>query len=359
MLLFSTGSEAPTDFPLSILTDHSFGIQSVAFSQDSRWLCSLGNLYDGFLLLYHINLRTGTAKLHSSNRCTNVHHIVWMGNSVVSIGPRHVKVWRVQQSAPLFKGPLSIDATAATAPASPGPKTFHGRNCVLGDLIDATFACAVAISDHKAILCTTQGDICLLDDSDKTQRLETLCRLAFGIHCIHLDQRTNLVWFGGRDGRIMSKKLDFLVTTSNLTEATDDSMTPSPQLNSRVLAVGSVHDSLITVNSDGVIDLRNTSSEQNRHSIMVSKSLVAHESAVLGSCSITHWHHRAGSEFLTYSAQGTLLLWNLHGKCCGRIEISISEPAGAPECKINELKVVAVSSFEEVLYAGDRMGMLQ
>ena len=44
-----------------MLTEHSnFGIRSVAFSPDSRWLCSLGNINDGFIFLWSIS-KNGSA----------------------------------------------------------------------------------------------------------------------------------------------------------------------------------------------------------------------------------------------------------------------------------------------------------
>ena len=66
---------------MTILSDHSFGVSSIAFSQDSQWLCTLGNEYDGFIFIYTINVKTGTAKLHSSNKCSNVRRVTWVRRS--------------------------------------------------------------------------------------------------------------------------------------------------------------------------------------------------------------------------------------------------------------------------------------
>ena len=85
MLIFSTAS--PSDVPLSILSDHSFGVSSVTFSDDSRWLCTLGNSHDGFILIYSINAKTGSARLHSSNKCSNVSRVTWMYVFSESISP--------------------------------------------------------------------------------------------------------------------------------------------------------------------------------------------------------------------------------------------------------------------------------
>ena len=360
VLLFSMRSDAPANIPLSILNDHSFGVQSVAFSDDSNWLCSLGSSYDGFLLLYSVNSTTGGVRLHSSNKCTNVHNIMWMGDSVVSIGTRHVKVWRIERGIPPAKGRSNTDSATDGVLGSPGPRIFHGRNCILGSLIDATFACAVALSDCKALLCSTQGEICLLDDSDKAQRLEKVLQLSFGIYCVHFDQGASILWFGGKNGQLASMTLADLSKSSRSELQSNAVSVLSLQENSRILAVGSVRNCLVTIDSDRVIDLRRLQSEQDRFiALKASKRLSAHESAVLGVCSLLHWHERGELDFLTYSARGTVLMWNFDGVCCGRIEIAIDQPQQQIDIDPNELKIVVVSGYDRLLYAGDKMGILR
>ncbi|KAL9100634.1 MAG: hypothetical protein Q9163_004004 [Psora crenata] len=360
VLLFSLKSDAPADIPSSILTDHSFGVQSVALSYDSRWLCSLGNSYDGFLLLYSVNLKTGAAKLYSSNRCSNVHNIVWMGNSVISIGTRHVKLWRIERASSPAKGRLAAECAVPATAGSRSPRTFQGRNCILGSLIDATFTCAVALSDRKAIICTSEGDVCLLDDSNKAKRLEKVFQLPFNIYCVHFDQGKNLVWFGGKDSQVASSKIGNLNSLPMSAMPSDAALNSSRQRSSRILALGSVRNCLVTVDSERVIQLRRIEFEQGGPALLTtSKTLPAHESAVLGACSLAHWHPRVGSDFLTYSARGTLLLWNFDGTSNGRIDIAIDQASNSHDGDRNELKVVVASDSEQMLYAGDRIGMLR
>ena len=92
VLIFSTAKDSPLDIPLSILTDHSFGVRSLAFSPNSQYLATLGDINDGFLFIWTVNLKNGAAKLHSTNKCTSfVRDICWIGNSLVTYvnkGPR-------------------------------------------------------------------------------------------------------------------------------------------------------------------------------------------------------------------------------------------------------------------------------
>lgn len=85
VMIFSTAKDSPLDVPLSILADHSFGVRSLAFSPDSQFLATLGDVNDGFLYIWSLNLRTGAAKLYSTNKCTSfVRDMCWVGNSLVT-----------------------------------------------------------------------------------------------------------------------------------------------------------------------------------------------------------------------------------------------------------------------------------
>lgn len=366
-MLFSTAPDAPSDVPLAVLTDHSYGVQSVAFSDDSRWLCSIGNTYDGFMLLYSINLKSGSARLHSSNKCSNVRTIAWMGNSVITVGTRHVKVWRVERplASPAKGRSDAVDITAGP-PGSPAPRTFSGRNCLLGPLIDATFTCIEAVSDCKAILCTSQGEICLLDDSDKMQRLTKVAQVKFGIFCVYFNQRNNLIWFGGTERHMEAIPFETLVqpAASPLSPAP----LPTPALASAsyfgngacVLAIGSVRDRIITCNSERIVDIRHIEETDGVPCLSADcKRLPAHESAVLGVCNLLYRPDDSGPSFLTFSAKGTVLLWLFDGTCAGRIEVPLEQRGYMEEDDENELKIMVASDFDGLLLSGDKLGVLR
>lgn len=87
-MIFSTAKDSSTDVPLSILSEHTFGVRSLAFSFNSQYLATLGDMNDGFLLVWNINLRNGFARLHYINKCTSfVRDMCWIGQTLITYGP--------------------------------------------------------------------------------------------------------------------------------------------------------------------------------------------------------------------------------------------------------------------------------
>lgn len=84
-MIFSTDKDAASDIPLSILHEHTFGVRSLAFSSNSLYLASLGDANDGFLFVWSVNLKNGSTKLHSTNKCTaHVRDMHWMGQTLIT-----------------------------------------------------------------------------------------------------------------------------------------------------------------------------------------------------------------------------------------------------------------------------------
>ena len=368
MILYSATSDNPSDTPLSVLTDHSFGVTSVAFSSDSRWLCTLGNSYDGFVLIYSINQKTGLARLHSSNKCSNVHSVSWMGSSVISIGTRHVKVWRVERAAPSSpsKHRLELDISLSVPPGSPTPKTFSGRNCILGELIDSTFTALVAISDCKAIVCSAQGDICLLDDTDRTQRLEKVAQVAFKIYCVTFDCNNKILWVAGEGSGMQAIKVDDLLQSkrpnpnSLVSPTIESESTSSCGKQPSIVSVGLVRNCIISIDSNRNIEIK-TAEEMSTSpsSNTISKRLPAHDSAVLGVRSLLPKSSQDSPDFLTFSAKGSVRFWLLDGNCTGNVDIPLDQPDCTEDGDINELKTVVPSDADSHLLSGDKNGTLK
>ncbi|KAL8799681.1 MAG: hypothetical protein Q9182_005720 [Xanthomendoza sp. 2 TL-2023] len=366
ILVFSTAPGISQDAPLACLTEHTFGIRAITFSPDSRWLCSLGDVHDGGLFLWSINSKTGALRLDSSNRCTTAETIAWMGTNVVTLGTRHVKVWRVEQPSSPVKTRRGLDTMNDHLPnASPGPRTFAGRNVLLGSLKDAVFTCAVGISEDKAIICTQDGDVCLLDDVDRSQRLLLLSKKDYSINCVTYDRTSGVIWIGGKGEQPESLPLDFFFAAKDPSAALLQHNGPHSQdeRNGKELpgvsAICCVDDRLITIDSSRSMSIFDLTSVSNGVTeISVIQQLPAHESAILGVVVIPR-SIRQLFDFLTYSEKGQILYWSWTGICTGSCLVPLDHPLGPDADESNELRVVRYSPTTNSLLTGDKAGILR
>ncbi|KAL8919346.1 MAG: hypothetical protein Q9208_006845, partial [Pyrenodesmia sp. 3 TL-2023] len=350
--------------PLACLTEHTFGVRALAFSHDSRWLCALGDVHDGGLFLWSINPKTGVLRLDSSNRCTTADTIAWMGTSVVSVGTRHVKVWRQEQPSSPSKGRRGLDNLDDGSTASPVPKTFAGRNCVLGVLKDAIFTSVTAISDHRAVLGTQDGAVCLLDDANRTQRLYQVSQKAFGITCMTVDRSSGNVWLGGNRVEPEALPLDVLLTAEDASavprarQALDVRDDHKRGESFRALAICCVDNLLVAIDSSRLIHIYSVGlKSQITPTLSAAQELPAHESPILGVVVLPK-PNIAGSDFLTYTGRGHVFYWLWNGTCTSRCHVRLEHPLALALGESNELRVVRATSVEGMLLAGDKAGLL-
>lgn len=352
-----------------MLNEHSFGVRSIEFSHDSRWLCSLGDIHDGYIYVWSINERNGLGKLHSSNKCQNAQKIGWVGHSIISFGIRHVKVWRIEAlstSSP-SKIRYESDNLAEQLPGSPAPRTLQGRNCLLGPLIDSVFTCFAAISDDEAVLCTDQGDICLLllDESECSQRLLKVTQIDFRVVCVTMDKRRGCIWLGGKEDKIKAISLDDL-KHSESAKGFSRSSNPiisrasgTSYMKPDILAIGVIRDQVTIVDSDHTVELQRV--EMHNNTILIGtecQRMPAHNSAVLG-VSTLHQPNKSKSDFLTWSANGSVLFWLFDGSYQGSFQIELNQSFSQSDCDANQLKVVRELCFDDYYVSGDKDGVLR
>ena len=323
---------------------------------------------DGFVFLWSIS-KNGGASLHSSNKCiSNVQALAWMGNSVVTVGTRHVKVWRLEPVTPAspIKNRNDLTRVLDGPSSSPSPKTFSGRNCLLGPFVDSRFTCVAALSDCKALLCTEHGDICRLDDTDQRQRLERVAKATFRVLCISVDQEKGLVLLGGGGGQAQEIPLHRLANNESGLVPPEGSPSPSPRLTinpksrldhcADILAVGSLRDHLIFVDANHqILIVKPDITGSNASSYSYEKRISAHESAVLG-IGIMPQPNKQEADFMTWSSQGTALFWTLVGICRDRLVISLEPSPFSTDGDTNELKILRATNAGEVFLFGDKNG---
>ena len=388
--IFSTLAGATADVPLSIISEHSFGVRCVAFSSNSQWLATLGDVNDGFLFVWSINLKTGAVKLHFTNKCTaSVLDMAWCGNKLVTVGTRHVKVWRVEEPSSVFQtkqGRSLLD----DGNASPGPKTLSGRNSLLGVLADSTFTCVAPISDYEAVLCTNTGIVCLLDDTTGNQALKYTRQLGCPTQSLTVDLPGQMIWFANGDGQIESESFERLrsaakncpvtdfntgkdpvITSSPSSPTAADPLCPFPspprsgsRKHSRrkgIVASRCLPNRIVSIDDDRHIRVDLLCHGVGPVSLEQSTviTLPAHNEAVQGVVSLSK--KNIEGDYITWSHGGYVNFWSLDGSLrrSEKIELAQPEPSSMEhDGNFNELKLIRASDDGRWIVSGDLLGVL-
>ncbi|KAH7075534.1 WD repeat protein-like protein [Paraphoma chrysanthemicola] len=361
VLIFSTAADAPSDTPLTSLPDHTFGVNCLAFSPDSRYLASLGSVNDGFLYIWTVNQRTGAATLYASNKCvSNINRMAWMGNKLVTVGTRHVKVWKVDDpsSSMRISKARQSDLSFLTGSAY---KTLPGRNCILDSLREATFTSVVAISSNKAIIASDKGEICLVDDSNSDQRFLKLFDAGFAVSSMAVDTKGRLHLASNQGGL---KTVSIRDITSSLTpppspppsvESPPVSVTDSNQIG----AIACLADYVVTVDSQRAIRLFHLCSADDNASVGdIAHALPAHGDSVLGVAAIPSQPNSLSASYYTWAADGTIIFWNSDGTFRDSLQVAL-EQLESPDAVPNELRTMRASADASFLVTGDKYGVLR
>ncbi|KAI1001968.1 hypothetical protein K3495_g6238 [Podosphaera aphanis] len=358
VLVFSL-QDPSSNQPFIILNEHSYGIRAVAFSPDCRYLASLGVTNDGFLYIWSINQKTCSAKLLSTNKCTSVvKQMVWLGNSsLVTIGTRHVKIWRMSEKRSCASPPrqkFNTDSTINTNLIQAPPRTLAGRNVILGSLVEATFTAIAVISDDQAIVCSEKGDLCLIDDRNGP-KLHKLTNAGFPATCLAADLESRRLMIGGKNGSKLSICLDDLLTSitpPNSPTPTQQSSTDDP---GHICAMGYVGGSLITVDSNHLVEVSRLDCDTT-NSKVGDTPLPAHSDAVLGVHALSE--NKLNADFLTWSANGTVVFWDLSGTKKYSLKVDY-EQFHADDEPINQCSNLCASNGVKFLAYGDKYGVLR
>ena len=323
-----------------------------------RWLCSIGDCHDGFIYIWAITANGG-AKLHYSNKCTSfVQQISWMGDCVVSVGTRHVRIWRLEQIPPPSpsKPKSRLESFGPGTHSSPAARILSGRNCLLGSLIEATFTCIATVSNSRAILCTQSGDVCILNDSEPASILYTAWRVDFGITCSTIDHGSSILWIGGKWGNTQAIPLDRLTRPVDPSAPASTQFSRSRMDSADLVAVGMLPQGLITFDSKHTTRIETDARVASQMNLDDSvKVMPSHAGAVLG-VGVLQYADRL-PEFFTWSGN-TVLFWSRDGL----YKRAMNVPLGHTLCSdgaTNEVKVMTASQDSRYFVSGDRSGTLR
>ncbi|EAT84782.2 hypothetical protein SNOG_07316 [Parastagonospora nodorum SN15] len=329
VLIFSTSSDVPSDTPLTSLPEHTIGVNCLAFSPDSRYLASLGYSTDGFLYIWSIDPRTGAASLYASNKCvSNVNRMAWMGNKLITVGTRHVRIWKVDdpKSSMRISKARASDISFLTGSFH---KPLQGRNCVLDSLKEATFTSVVAVAPNRAIVASDRGDICLIDDSNSEQRFVKLFDAGFAVSSLAVDTKGRLHIASSQGG---------LKTIG---------------------AIACLADYIVTVDSQRAIRLSHLCAVDDDTTVGdVAHTLPAHGNSVLGVAALATQPNALNASYYTWAADGTILFWNVDGSFKDSVNVALEQLDG-PDPLQNELRTVRASADASFLITGDKYGVLR
>ncbi|RLV89054.1 Mitogen-activated protein kinase-binding protein 1 [Spathaspora sp. JA1] len=186
ILIFSLASNSSTN-PIVLIHEHSFGISSLVFSPDSKWLCSLGVVNDGYINIWKLN---GVC-LVASNRCSSiVNRVLWHENMIITLGLRLIKVWKFEHDVK--------------------SNILRGKNVILGNLINCNFIDACVLNDDEVLIINNANQLLLLK---LTSDVKLYCLqgpdIEFG--SIAIDYDSEKVWFGTSDYTVTSMEISKLV----------------------------------------------------------------------------------------------------------------------------------------------------
>ncbi|CAI7637971.1 unnamed protein product [Penicillium discolor] len=365
VLIFSTARDALPDVPLSILNEHTFGVRSLAFSPDSQYLATLGNPNDGFLFIWTINLKNGSAKLHSANKCTSfIKDMCWVGQSLVTTGLRHVKVWRLPTVIrPVSPTKTRLNVEGAGPSPNPAPKALSGRNCLLGALGDNTFTCVNSISYNEAVIGTDSGAVCFLDDREGSQKMVTVKQVGFSITSLAVDFDQESIWLGGRGRQMQRVPFEVLRSSGSSTPMSpvrlDKSALDRKSKTPAITCMGSLNSHLVTVESTRAIhvypiDTLGEDGEQEEGEA----SMPAHRDPILG-IGRMDFPNDLSADFFTWSRNGSVNFWDAQGKCRGSKNIDLDQFPGKEDDAANELKVLRTAENAGWFVSADKFGVLR
>ena len=275
------------------------------------------------------------------------------------VGTRHVKVWRVEDSRSMSpsKQRFALDGTPQPVPVKQALKTLAGRNVLLGPLVEATFTALAAISNHKAIVCSEKGDICLLDN-DEGPKLVKVTNTGFSITCLAVDTVARRIRVGGRHGKFKSMNLDDLLTPSTPPESPIPLGETVPLGGAgHLCALGYAAGSLVTIDSKHTIEI-STVDLDSLDPKMENEPFPAHGDAVLG-VRLLSQENEMNASFLTWSANGTIIFWDLNGSNRESIKVDIEQMSSGEEDLVNQCQIVRASKGATFLVTGDRYGVLK
>nr|RBQ88676.1 hypothetical protein FVER53263_00581 [Fusarium verticillioides] len=353
VLVFSL-HDASSDNPLISISEHAFGVNCVAWSADTQYLASLGAANDGFLYIWKVDPRTGAARLYKQNRCTSyVKDMLWMGNSLITFGVRHVKMWK-PDDGPTISPTKQKFFSEQPASTPPSQRTLPGRNILLGPLLEDTFTCAAIVKNSSLIICSETGCVCIMAEDDRQMKLQKVLGLDFSISTIAV--KDNIAYVGGRHGHLAVLDIEAVLNAQPPSACIKETtFCPTGQV-----ALGFLAHKLVTIDSQQSIDIWSSDHVPGKNTkAMASIPIPGHGQSVTGIQALER-PNDLNASFLTWTVSGNVSFWTLEGQVQASIDVPIgmTEPENEPD-SANQLTCARATNDGKLLISADRMGVLR
>lgn len=247
---------------------------------------------------------------------------------------------------------------------APNPKALSGRNCLLGALGEHTFTCIAPVSEYEAIICTDNGAVCLLDDSEGNQRLTVVKYVPFALTSVTAAPESGTVWIGGRGRKTLKLKMEDIREWTKVRSPTPPT-SPPETFNLRgksptFISMAYLSTQIVTVDSTRAIHVcpvdafGNVNSEDTLRDSLVP----AHRDPVLGVRPLKRPNFYE-ADFFTWSCEGSVNFWDMQGRCQASRKVDLEQLASGEDEAVNELKVLRVAEDANTFVSGDRYGVLR
>lgn len=239
ILIFSLASNSQQS-PIMAIYEHTFGINNLVFSPDSRFLCSLGVVNDGCINVW--KLGSNNIQLQASNRCSNIiHKVIWHENTIVTIGLRFIKLWK-------------FDSGNTNKPV-----VLKGRNAHLGNFMNSIFIDMTLINEDELVLIANGNQLLLLKLNFDSPKLVALKTPDYGFCSIAADLQDELIWLGDLNTNLESFNIADLtpIEVNNVRPASSPSSIGSNSLQQQLSGVFGMETSQVP--SSTIVQLSNFS----------------------------------------------------------------------------------------------------
>lgn len=297
-----------------------------------------------------------------------------MGNRLITVGTRHVKVWSLEDRNLIQRvsKPRQSDLFSSST-----HKPLSGRNCLLGDLQDATFTSVCQVAPNKAIVASERGDLCLIDETDREQNFTRVAHAGFSVTSMAADDKGRLHLAGSHGGlktltvSSLVSKLTPPPSPSSINSRGDSPTISITDCSNHISAIACLDEQIVTVDSQRAIRLSRlcvTSSARDNSSLALKSAseetsigdvihtLPAHGDSVLG-VRVLARPNNLDASYYTWAAGGSVIFWSQTGSTQRSLQVAL-ESAG-PDSSPNELRTVRASSDAGFLVTGDKLGVLR